>query len=224
MSVAQYQQNVGRVHPTLTWKGFAEVEIVVDATPGSLTAKQALYREVEEHVPADAALVPAQPWSALAELEPGLLHPERLLGLHFPLPAGRTPLVEVLFAKATSATVIERVRGHFAAAWQDKCCQPRRRGRPGPTGTVYGFWRGLATVGGRIATRTDRTSDAAFRHGVRPAGAPRLARYRRIRGTCPSARARAGRSPGRACRRRAHAEATLAGSENRAWLLSARVR
>ncbi len=115
MSQALFQANVNRVRPTTAWRNFEELDIVLDAAPGGMEARRSLYHDLEEHIPTDAAIVLVQPWLAAMDFRPGLSHPERLLGMHFPPPLGRTLLAEILAGPACSAQALARVRAHAAA-------------------------------------------------------------------------------------------------------------
>jgi 3-hydroxyacyl-CoA dehydrogenase / enoyl-CoA hydratase / 3-hydroxybutyryl-CoA epimerase len=106
----QFESNLNRIRPTVSWKGFDDLELVLDATHGSLESEQHLARELEKHVSADAVIACVRPWRALAGWQIELQRPDRALGLHFPSPVGRAPLVEVLI-NSTSDRAIAAVRG-----------------------------------------------------------------------------------------------------------------
>ncbi len=114
MTEEMFKSNVNRIRPTVSWKGFDELELVIDATHGAVEAEQRLLRELESQVPPEAVIACVRPWRALAGWQPLLHQPGRAVGMHFPPPVGRSPLVEVLAAPATSEHAIRCVRG-FAA-------------------------------------------------------------------------------------------------------------
>src|SRR5262249_15235155 len=50
MTAAQLQTHLGAIRGTFTWTHFDSFDLVLDTTPGTLGDKQALYREMEQHV------------------------------------------------------------------------------------------------------------------------------------------------------------------------------
>ena len=111
MSQHQFTSNVNHIRPTISWKDFGELELVIDATHGAIEAEQRLVRELEEHVSVEAVIATVQPWRALAAWQPWLRNPGRALGMHFPAPVGRVPLVEVLASPATAAPAVRCIQG-----------------------------------------------------------------------------------------------------------------
>src|SRR5207302_9236700 len=85
----QYRENVNRIRPTIAWKNFEQVDFVLDAAPGNGDSKRTLLRDLEQQVSPEAAIALLQPWLDLAEFQAGMLHPERLVGMHWPAPVGR---------------------------------------------------------------------------------------------------------------------------------------
>jgi 3-hydroxyacyl-CoA dehydrogenase / enoyl-CoA hydratase / 3-hydroxybutyryl-CoA epimerase len=107
LSTSDYTKHVNSVRPTVTWKNFAEVDLVVDATPGTLDAKAALFRELEQHVPPSALLAVAGADVPIGALQEQLAHPERVVGLYFPPPVGRAPVVEIIVGAQTTPATTE---------------------------------------------------------------------------------------------------------------------
>lgn len=110
----QFTDNINRIRPTIKWKEFDAVELVIDATTGGVEIAQQSALELERHVRPQAVIATVQPWRALAAWQTVLQHPQRLIGMHFPAPVGRAPLVEVLSASNTSDDAKRCVQG-FAA-------------------------------------------------------------------------------------------------------------
>lgn len=107
----QFKNHVNRIRPTVSWQDFDQLELIIDATHGGIEAEQRLVRELEAQAAPDAAIVTVQPWRALAGWQPTLRHPERALGLHFPAPVGRSPLVEVMIGPASDAAALRKSLG-----------------------------------------------------------------------------------------------------------------
>ena len=84
-----------------------DVRLVVECIPEKLDLKQALFAQLVELAPAHAVLTSNSssfPISAIAE---GLSTQERMLGLHFFMPAHLVPLVEVVLGPQTLATLAD---------------------------------------------------------------------------------------------------------------------
>lgn len=114
ISQDQFTDNINRIRPTITWKDFDTVELVIDATTGGIEAEEQLVRELEGHVRPEAVIAILQSWRELAAWQRLLQHPQRVVGMHFPAPVGRAPLVEVLIAPTTNEYAKRCVQG-FAA-------------------------------------------------------------------------------------------------------------
>ena len=90
----------------VAWPGVA---LVVECVPENLGVKQALFAQLEQH--ADTATVLASnsssfPISAIAQ---GLASAQRMVGLHFFMPAHLVPLVEVVLGPQTDAALADGV-------------------------------------------------------------------------------------------------------------------
>jgi 3-hydroxybutyryl-CoA dehydrogenase len=90
----------------VAWPGVA---LVVECVPENLSVKQALFAQLEQH--ADTATVLASnsssfPISAIAQ---GLASAQRMVGLHFFMPAHLVPLVEVVLGPQTDAALADGV-------------------------------------------------------------------------------------------------------------------
>ena len=81
--------------------GFAEADLVIEAIVERLEAKQALYRELESRMRADAVLATNTSSIGLKRLSEAITHRGRFLGLHFFNPVASLPLVEVVRSNAT---------------------------------------------------------------------------------------------------------------------------
>ncbi|MDD0839047.1 3-hydroxyacyl-CoA dehydrogenase NAD-binding domain-containing protein [Curvibacter sp. HBC61] len=86
-----------------------DVVLVIECIPEQLALKQALFAELLQHAPAHCVLTSNSssfPISAIAE---GLPSAERMLGLHFFMPAHLVPLVEVVQGPHTDEAQAERL-------------------------------------------------------------------------------------------------------------------
>jgi 3-hydroxyacyl-CoA dehydrogenase/enoyl-CoA hydratase/3-hydroxybutyryl-CoA epimerase len=102
VSGEEYQRKLGAVHGTTAWKGFADIDLVIEAVVEDLDVKKALFREIERNVPPSAIIATNTSSLRVADLQEGLKHPGRVAGLHFFNPVHKMPLVEVARAEATA--------------------------------------------------------------------------------------------------------------------------
>jgi 3-hydroxyacyl-CoA dehydrogenase/enoyl-CoA hydratase/3-hydroxybutyryl-CoA epimerase len=87
---------------SIDWKGFDQVDLVLEAAIENLDAKRAIFRELEARTRPGTILGTNTSSLPVAALQEGLQHPERVAGLHFFNPVHKMPLVEVARATATS--------------------------------------------------------------------------------------------------------------------------
>lgn len=124
---AQFRANVDRVRPTTAWKNFGELEVIIDATPLADDARRTLYSELEGHANENAVLTSIASWVMPADLQATLRHPERVLGLRFPPPVGRMPVLEIVKPQATKLEAVQRLQGFVSLigktsiVTQDRC-------------------------------------------------------------------------------------------------------
>jgi 3-hydroxyacyl-CoA dehydrogenase / enoyl-CoA hydratase / 3-hydroxybutyryl-CoA epimerase / enoyl-CoA isomerase len=106
---------ISTISPVLTYEGFEDADVVVEAVVENLGVKQKVLREIEALTSANTVLASNTSSLRIATLAEGLNCPENFLGMHFFNPVPRMPLVEVVRGPKTSARVIAAVTG-FAAA------------------------------------------------------------------------------------------------------------
>jgi len=102
ISDEEAKRRLNSIHGTTAWKGFADVDLVVEAVIEELEAKRAVFRELEKEVPPSAVLATNTSSLTVAQLQEGLKHPGRVAGLHFFNPVHKMPLVEVIQGPATT--------------------------------------------------------------------------------------------------------------------------
>lgn len=109
MSRSDMMQGLSGIRGTTAWRDFEDVDIVLDASEGASSAKKQLMRQVEKHVSPKTPLVTVGMESLMLEIQEGLMHPERVAGLHLLRPAGLWPLVEVVTSPKTGPEVQRRL-------------------------------------------------------------------------------------------------------------------
>jgi 3-hydroxyacyl-CoA dehydrogenase/enoyl-CoA hydratase/3-hydroxybutyryl-CoA epimerase len=100
MAKNDLMKNLGNIRGTTAWKGFDEVDLVLDASDLDASdddpdKKRTLFQDLDKNTHADAVLVSTDSTAPLADLQDGLSHPKRVGVLHFLAPLGQALLVEV---------------------------------------------------------------------------------------------------------------------------------
>ncbi len=116
LDAAECERIVARIRPV---GGFAELSgaaIAVEAIIEDLGAKQALMRELEQHLAADAVLATNTSSISVTAIACGLQHPQRVVGMHFFNPVPLMKLVEVVSGGDTDPDIAEAV-AQLASAW-----------------------------------------------------------------------------------------------------------
>jgi 3-hydroxyacyl-CoA dehydrogenase / enoyl-CoA hydratase / 3-hydroxybutyryl-CoA epimerase len=102
-----------RISPTLEYRGFGAVELVIEAVVERMDVKKQVLREVEEQTAVACVLTSNTSALSITEMQSVLARPERFCGMHFFNPVHRMPLVEVVRGGATGE---EALATAFAAA------------------------------------------------------------------------------------------------------------
>ncbi len=96
-------------HAALADVPWKDVEIVVECIPEKLELKRKLFVELERLARPDAVLASNSSSFPISEIAEGLGTRERMIGLHYFLPAHLVPLVEVVRSEATAPGLPEKV-------------------------------------------------------------------------------------------------------------------
>jgi 3-hydroxyacyl-CoA dehydrogenase/enoyl-CoA hydratase/3-hydroxybutyryl-CoA epimerase len=98
---AELEQRLSAIKGTVSWEGFANVDVVVEAAIEELEAKRAIFRELENRTRPGTILATNTSSLPVSALQQGLSRPERVAGLHFFNPVHRMELVEVAWTPST---------------------------------------------------------------------------------------------------------------------------
>ena len=96
-------------HEKLAGIDWSSVDMVVEAATEDLALKQKLFAEVESLARADVPILSNTSNFPIGEIGRNLKHRERVLGLHFFMPAHLVPLVEVVSSDATDPKIAQNV-------------------------------------------------------------------------------------------------------------------
>ncbi len=125
LSAEEREATLARIHQSDGLAGLAECDLVIEAIVENLEAKQALLRQLEEVVSAEAILASNTSSLSVTRLATACRHPERVAGYHFFNPVPLMKIVEVVRGELTQLEVIERLErlarqaGHFPALTPD---------------------------------------------------------------------------------------------------------
>lgn len=92
-----------------------DVRLLVECIPEQLELKQKLFAQLVSLAPAAAVLTSNSSSFPISAIAQGLPTPERMLGLHFFMPAHLVPLVEVVLGPQTRADVAEALSAFMRA-------------------------------------------------------------------------------------------------------------
>lgn len=108
MTVAEMATILTRIEPTLSYDGFGEVDLVVEAVVENPKVKKSVLAEVEQEVCSGTILCSNTSTISIDTLAEGLQRPENFCGMHFFNPVHAMPLVEVIRGTRTSDLAVAR--------------------------------------------------------------------------------------------------------------------
>ncbi|MEP5766664.1 MAG: fatty acid oxidation complex subunit alpha FadB [Halieaceae bacterium] len=108
MSADQMGNILNSIDPTLTYSGFDDVDIVVEAVVENEKIKGIVLAETEQHIDSNAVLASNTSTISISRLAENLKRPENFCGMHFFNPVHAMPLVEVIRGEKTSDTAVAR--------------------------------------------------------------------------------------------------------------------
>ncbi len=108
MTPEKMGQVVASIEPTLSYEGFDQIDIVVEAVVENPKVKKMVLADVEKHVSSDAIIASNTSTISITHLAEDLARPENFCGMHFFNPVHAMPLVEVIRGEKTSDTAVAR--------------------------------------------------------------------------------------------------------------------
>ena len=107
MSAEDAARKLGAIKGTVSWEGFEDVELVVEAVIEDLDVKRPIFRELEQRTRPQTVLATNTSSLPVAALQEGLQYPERVAGLHFFNPVHKMDLIEVVRTPASDERTVE---------------------------------------------------------------------------------------------------------------------
>jgi 3-hydroxyacyl-CoA dehydrogenase len=105
-SQEEMDKRVARIAPTLSYDGFGEVDMVVEAVFEGMALKKQIFGELDKVMKPGAILATNTSTLNIDEIASATLRPEWVIGTHFFSPANVMRLLEIVRGKASSKEVI----------------------------------------------------------------------------------------------------------------------
>jgi 3-hydroxyacyl-CoA dehydrogenase/enoyl-CoA hydratase/3-hydroxybutyryl-CoA epimerase/enoyl-CoA isomerase len=115
MSVAEMAGVLNKIQPALSYDGFDNVDIVIEAVVENPKVKHAVLVETEAQIRDDAILASNTSTISITHLAEPLKRPENFCGMHFFNPVHRMPLVEVIRGEKTGEEAVGRTVAYALA-------------------------------------------------------------------------------------------------------------
>ncbi|GAB4531085.1 MAG: hypothetical protein Kow0063_09940 [Anaerolineae bacterium] len=109
MSAGEMQSKLDLVTPTLTYDGFEDVDIVIEAVPEVMDIKKRVLRELEEVCPEASIFASNTSALSISEMGAATRKPHKVIGMHFFNPAHVMKLVEIIPGLDTSQETVDDV-------------------------------------------------------------------------------------------------------------------
>ena len=106
-AAAQIEEVIGRIHGTLDYADFGDVDFVIEAVPERMEIKQAVFAELDAVTPGHAILASNTSSLSITEIGDATLRPDKVVGFHYFYPASVMPLIEVIQGDETSPETLQ---------------------------------------------------------------------------------------------------------------------
>jgi 3-hydroxyacyl-CoA dehydrogenase len=151
-SPAVMDQRMALIHPQLTYEGFEQADLIIEAAFESMALKKSIFAEIDKIAKPDCVLASNTSTLDIDEIASVTSRPRMVIGLHFFSPANVMRLVEIVRGQATSKEVVAT-----ALAVSKKL---------GKVGVVVGNCRGF--VGNRMMLPYMREAQFLVEEGATP--------------------------------------------------------
>ena len=119
MTVEQRNEVLSHIQITDSLQDLAQCDLVIESIIEELAPKQALFKELDAIVKADAILATNTSTLAVVKMAQATNRPDKVCGIHFFNPAVLMPLVEVIRPVTASDSTIERANEFVALCKKD---------------------------------------------------------------------------------------------------------
>jgi 3-hydroxyacyl-CoA dehydrogenase/enoyl-CoA hydratase/3-hydroxybutyryl-CoA epimerase len=107
MSQDDFERKQRSITPTLDYKGFKKMDLVIEAVVENLDLKKKVFTELEKNVSDDCIIVSNTSSLKIADMAIAFSKPQRFAGLHFFNPVNKMPLVEVVSHDGAAPETLE---------------------------------------------------------------------------------------------------------------------
>src|SRR3954454_22056452 len=111
----QVEALLGRIHGTLDYDDFGDVDFVIEAVPEKMEIKQAVFGDLDAATPGHAILASNTSGLSISEIGDATTRPEKVVGFHFFWPASYMRLIEVIEGTDTAPETAQAA-ANFAQA------------------------------------------------------------------------------------------------------------
>ncbi len=109
MTPGQMQEKLDLIEYTLTYDGFDDVDIVIEAVPENMDIKKKVFAELDEVCHPDAIFASNTSALSISEMASATKRPNKVIGLHFFNPPHVMKLVEIIPGAETDQDTIDTV-------------------------------------------------------------------------------------------------------------------
>jgi 3-hydroxyacyl-CoA dehydrogenase/enoyl-CoA hydratase/3-hydroxybutyryl-CoA epimerase len=106
ITALEYNHILGRITGTIDYRGFKNIDIVIEAIVEDLDIKKKVLAELEQYIPEDTIVVSNTSSLQINTMADAFKYPHRFVGMHFFNPVHRMPLVEVVRGKESTDEAI----------------------------------------------------------------------------------------------------------------------
>ena len=109
MSTGEMESKMSLIEPTLSYDGFGDVDIVIEAVPEKMAIKKRVLADLEQVVPETTVFASNTSALSISEMAAATKRPGKVIGMHFFNPAHVMKLVEIIPGLETSQETIDDV-------------------------------------------------------------------------------------------------------------------
>ncbi len=109
MTAGELESKMDLITPTLTYEGFEDVDIVIEAVPERMDVKRGVLQELDEICPEQTIFASNTSALSISEMGAATKRPHKMIGMHFFNPASVMKLVEVIPGLDTSQETVDDV-------------------------------------------------------------------------------------------------------------------
>ena len=99
-------QRMALIHPQITYDGFGQADLIIEAAFESMDLKKRIFGEIDKIAKSDCVLASNTSTLDIDEIAAVTARPQMVIGLHFFSPANVMRLVEIVRGKATGKEVV----------------------------------------------------------------------------------------------------------------------